>query len=103
MLSAIPDLDGLNATMSSSNDESGFWVVEDVIEDHLINDAATEAAEASVIKTEAETYSRLECGPACEKLLDYYRKEKHSQVCPQPQEAESLTEIPSQILLSCLF
>ena len=91
MLSAIPDLDRLNATMSSSNNEPGFRVVETVIEDHLINDAAKEATQASVVKTEAETYSRLECGPACEKLLDYYRKEKHSQVCSQPQEAESPT------------
>ncbi|MCJ1368294.1 hypothetical protein MMC16_007436 [Acarospora aff. strigata] len=71
--------------MSSSNDEPGFWVVENVIEDHLINDAAKEAAQASVVKTEAQTYSRLECGPACEKLLDYYRKEKHSQTATKPE------------------
>jgi hypothetical protein len=47
-------------------------VIKTVIEDHLINDAVKEATQASVVKTEAETYSRLECGPACEKLLDYY-------------------------------
>jgi len=72
MFSAISDLDQLNTTMSSSNNELGFWVIETVIEDHLINDAVKEATQASVVKTEAETYSRLECGPACEKLLDYY-------------------------------
>ena len=47
-------------------------MIKTVIKNYLINDAVKKAIQVSVIKTEAETYSRLKCSSACEKLLNYY-------------------------------
>jgi len=81
ILLATPDLDRSNPTMSSNNEEPGFRVVDNLIKDHLIEDAAKEAQTATVLKTEGETYSKLEWGHACTRLLDFYKREIHSQVC----------------------
>lgn len=82
---AVPDIVAIPPTMSSGIMESGFRIIENAIKDHhLISDAAEEAQAANVLKTEAEMYSKLECGPACTRLLDLYRTEIHSQVSIPP-------------------
>ncbi len=67
--------------MSSSDTGSGYKVVDNLIEEHLIDAAAAEAQAATEASTGGGIYSEKEWSPACTRLLDFYRSKIHPSVC----------------------